>query len=68
MSRNAGTTKGRWRTPLLKSGENITVTGGRMLDGTKMIRLVNGVKADGTKFYGDDFRPEATGNNLPSNK
>jgi hypothetical protein len=39
-----------------------------MLDGTKMIRLVNGVKADGTKFYGDDFRPESTGNNLPSSK
>ena len=57
-----------WTRTFFKSGENITVTGGRMLDGTKMIRLVNGVKADGTKFYGDDFRPEATGNNLPSSK
>ena len=57
-----------WTRTFFKPGENITVTGGRMLDGTKMIRLVNGVKADGTKFYGDDFRPESTGNNLPSSK
>lgn len=57
-----------WTRTFFKPGESITVTGGRMLDGTKMIRLVNGVKADGTKFYGDDFRPESTGNNLPSSK
>ena len=57
-----------WTRYPFKPGENINVTGGRMLDGTKMIRPVNGAKADGTKFYGDDFRPEATGNNLPSSK
>jgi hypothetical protein len=57
-----------WTRTFFKPGDTITVTGGRMVDGTKMIRLVNGVKADGTKFYGDDFRPEATGNNLPSSK
>ena len=39
----------------------MTVTGGRMRDGSKMIRLFNGKKADGTAFYGDDFRPESTG-------
>jgi len=44
------------------------VNGGRMLDGSKMMRLDDGVKADGSKFYGDDFRPETTGNNLPDQK
>ena len=48
-----------------KPGDQVTVTGGRMKDGSKMIRLFNGTKADGTPFYGDDFRPESTGNNLP---
>ena len=48
-----------------KPGDRVTVTGGRMRDGSKMIRLFNGTKADGTPFYGDDFRPESTGNNLP---
>lgn len=57
-----------WTRTFFKPGETITVTGGRMFDGTKMIRLVNGGRADGTKFYGDDFRPETTGNNLPSGK
>ena len=47
-----------------KRGEQITVTGGRMRDGKPMIRLFNGTKADGTPFYGDDFRPESTGHNL----
>jgi hypothetical protein len=46
-----------------KPGDKVTVTGGRMRDGSKMIRLFNGKKADGTAFYGDDFRPESTGNN-----
>jgi hypothetical protein len=41
------------------------VTGGRMRDGSRMIRLFNGSKADGTAFYGDDFSPKATGHNLP---
>ena len=48
-----------------KPGDKVTVTGGRMKDGSKMIRLFNGKKADGTPFYGDDFRPESTGNNVP---
>ena len=51
-----------------KPGDRVTVTGGRMRDGSKMIRLFNGTKADGTPFYGDDFRPESTGNNLPPPK
>ncbi len=51
-----------------KPGDKVTVTGGRMRDGSKMIRLFNGKKADGTPFYGDDFRPESTGNNAaPAN-
>jgi hypothetical protein len=44
-----------------KAGEKITVVGGAMKDGTNMIRLLRGSKADGTKFYGDDFSPAATG-------
>jgi hypothetical protein len=48
-----------------KPGDKVTVTGGRMRDGSKMIRLFNGKKADGTPFYGDDFRPESTGINVP---
>jgi hypothetical protein len=55
-----------WSKTFFKPGETITVNGGRMLDGSKMMRLDDGVKADGTKFYGDDFRPETTGNNLPT--
>ena len=51
-----------------RPGDQVTVTGGRMRDGSKMIRLFNGTKADGTQFYGDDFRPQSTGHNLsPSN-
>ena len=44
-----------------KPGEKITVVGGQMKDGTHMMRLLRGNKADGTKFYGDDFSPSATG-------
>jgi uncharacterized protein DUF6152 len=44
-------------------GEQVTVNGGRMRDGSKMIRLLNGTKADGTPFFGDDFSPKATGHN-----
>ena len=57
-----------WTKAFFKPGETITVNGGRMLDGSKMMRLDDGVKADGTKFYGDDFRPETTGNNLPGQR
>ena len=44
-----------------KPGEKITVVGGAIKDGTHMMRLLRGSKADGTKFYGDDFSPSATG-------
>ena len=44
-----------------KPGETITVTGGAIKDGTHMMRLLRGNKPDGTKFYGDDFSPSATG-------
>lgn len=57
-----------WTKAFFKPGETITVNGGRMLDGSRMMRLDDGVKADGTKFYGDDFRPETTGNNLPGQR
>lgn len=46
-----------------KPGEKITVVGGAIKDGTHMMRLLRGNKADGTKFYGDDFSPSATGAN-----
>src|SRR5262249_32603589 len=44
-----------------KPGEKITVVGGAVKDGTRMMRLLRGNKADGTKFYGDDFSPGTTG-------
>jgi hypothetical protein len=44
-----------------KPGDKITVVGGQMKDGTHMMRLLRGNKADGTKFYGDDFSPSSTG-------
>jgi hypothetical protein len=53
-----------WTKDFFKPGDTVTVTGGRMMDGSRMIRLDRGTKSDGTKFYGDDFSPEATGNNL----
>ena len=53
-----------WTKDFFTVGETVTVTGGRMADGSRMIRLDRGTKTDGSKFYGDDFSPEATGNNL----
>jgi hypothetical protein len=44
-----------------KPGEKLTVVGGAMKDGSHMMRLLRGSKAEGTKFYGDDFSPGATG-------
>ena len=44
-----------------KPGDKVTVVGGPMKDGSHMIRLLRGNKPDGTKFYGDDFSPSATG-------
>ena len=44
-----------------KPGDRVTVVGGPMKDGSHMIRLLRGNKPDGTKFYGDDFSPNATG-------
>jgi hypothetical protein len=44
-----------------KPGEKVTVVGGQMKDGSHMMRLLRGTKANGTKFYGDDFSPSATG-------
>lgn len=52
-----------WTKDFFTVGETVTVTGGRMADGSKMIRLDRGTKANGAKFYGDDFTPEATGHN-----
>ena len=49
-----------WTITFFKPGDTITVNGGRMLDGSKMMRLDDGVKADGSKFYGDDFRPSTS--------
>jgi hypothetical protein len=53
-----------WTKTFFKPGDTITVNGGRMFDGSRLMRLDDGAKADGSKFYGDDFRPETTGNNL----
>jgi hypothetical protein len=44
-----------------KPGDRVTVVGGPMKDGSHMIRLLRGNKPDGTRFYGDDFSPSATG-------
>jgi hypothetical protein len=44
-----------------KPGDKITVVGGTMKDGSHMMRLLRGNKADGTKFYGDDFSPGSAG-------
>ena len=44
-----------------KPGDKVTVVGGAMKDGSHMMRLLRGTKPDGTKFYGDDFSPSATG-------
>ena len=45
-----------WTRTSFKPGETITVTGGRMRNGAKMIRLLRGTAAsDGWKFFGDDF-------------
>jgi len=44
-----------------KPGEKITVVGGQMKDGSHMMRLLRGNKADGAKFYGDDFAPGTAG-------
>jgi hypothetical protein len=57
-----------WTKTFFKAGDTIMVNGGRMFDGSKLMRLDDGVKADGSKFYGDDFRPETTGNNLPGQR
>jgi hypothetical protein len=44
-----------------KAGDKVTLVGGAMKDGSHMMRLLRGSKPDGTKFYGDDFSPSATG-------
>jgi hypothetical protein len=44
-----------WTRASFKAGDVVTVTGGALKDGKKMMRLLRGVKADGWKFYGDDF-------------
>jgi len=44
-----------------KPGDNITVIGGGMKDGSKMMRLLRGSFQDGKKFYGDDFSPGTAG-------
>ncbi len=57
-----------WSKTFFKPGDTIIVKGARIQDGSKLMRLDDGVKSDGSKFYGDDFRPETTGNNLPDPK
>ena len=47
-----------WTRTSFKPGDVITVTGGQLKDGKKMMRLLRGVKADGWKFFGDDFSPQ----------
>ena len=48
-----------WARTSLAPGDVITVTGGQLRDGKKMMRLLRGTKAaDGWKFYGDDFSTE----------
>lgn len=50
-----------WTRTSLQAGDVVTVTGGAMRDGKKMMRLLRGTKAsDGWKFYGDDFSSEKT--------
>lgn len=44
-----------WTRTSFAAGDVITVTGGPMRDGKKTMRLLRGTKADGWKFYGDDF-------------
>ena len=44
-----------WTRRSFTAGDVISVTGGRIKDGAKLIRLLRGTKADGWKFYGDDF-------------
>ena len=44
-----------WTRQSFAAGDVITVTGGPLRDGKKTMRLLRGTKADGWKFYGDDF-------------
>jgi Family of unknown function (DUF6152) len=44
----------------LKPGEVLTLTGGKMKDGSKMMRMLRATTADGKKIWGDD-----SGNNEP---
>ena len=50
-----------WTRTSFAAGEVITVTGGPMRDGKKTMRLLRGTKADGWKFYGDDFSTSKEG-------
>lgn len=44
-----------WTRQSFTAGDLITVTGGPLRDGKKTMRLLRGTKADGWKFFGDDF-------------
>ena len=44
----------------LKPGDVLTLTAGKMKDGSKMMRMVRATTADGKKIWGDD-----SGNNEP---
>jgi hypothetical protein len=45
-----------WTRTSFKAGDVVTVTGGRLRDGGKTMRLLRGTKAaDNWQFYGDDF-------------
>ena len=45
-----------WTRTSFKAGDTVTVTGGRLRDGGKVMRLLRGTRAsDNWQFYGDDF-------------
>ena len=53
-------TRKGWTRTSFKAGDVITVTGGRLRDGGKTMRLLRGTKAaDNWQFFGDDFSTTA---------
>lgn len=58
-----------WTRTSFAAGDVVTVTGGKMRDGKKTMRLLRGTKAsDGWKFYGDDFSTEQAGKKAPGGR
>jgi len=53
-------TRKGWTRTSFKAGDVVTVTGGRLRDGGKTMRLLRGTRAsDNWQFYGDDFSTTA---------